>query len=243
MPRIPIFPLRTVLVPGSRLPLRIFEPRYVAMVESLVRAGGPPRFGVVAIRRGNEVGTEAQLQVFDVGCLAQITRLEAGAPGTAAAYHVDTVGTRRFRIDLADGAVGMPRRPSEPPSVRQSSGGPADSFGGQPFPTAVVEFLDEPQGGSPPEVRRAAETLREALDGYRRALGGPVALAADPARLSYQVADLLGVDVTERQQILAAPSTLDRLRRGRALVHRERSLWGTLRAVTRPLPPEPPARN
>ena len=31
---LPLFPLRTVLFPGAVLPLNIFEPRYLAMVDS-----------------------------------------------------------------------------------------------------------------------------------------------------------------------------------------------------------------
>ena len=38
MPHLPLFPLGTVLCPGAPLPLRIFEPRYVAMLADL--AGG-----------------------------------------------------------------------------------------------------------------------------------------------------------------------------------------------------------
>ena len=31
---VPIFPLRTILFPGSKLPLRIFEPRYLDMISN-----------------------------------------------------------------------------------------------------------------------------------------------------------------------------------------------------------------
>ena len=34
---LPIFPLRTILFPDSKLPLRIFEPRYIDMVFEILR--------------------------------------------------------------------------------------------------------------------------------------------------------------------------------------------------------------
>jgi len=46
----PLFPLHPVLFPGGRLPLQIFEPRYLDMVVRCMRDGAP--FGVVLIRRG-----------------------------------------------------------------------------------------------------------------------------------------------------------------------------------------------
>ena len=55
MSELPLFPLQTVLLPGGRLALRVFEARYLDMVARCLR--GANRFGVVAIREGAEVGT------------------------------------------------------------------------------------------------------------------------------------------------------------------------------------------
>ena len=49
---IPLFPLGTVLFSGGRLPLRIFEPRYTAMVSRCLREKAG--FGVVLIREGSD---------------------------------------------------------------------------------------------------------------------------------------------------------------------------------------------
>ena len=49
-----MFPLETAFLPNQDLPLRIFEPRYVALVRHCVDTGEP--FGVVLISRGREVG-------------------------------------------------------------------------------------------------------------------------------------------------------------------------------------------
>jgi Lon protease-like protein len=74
---IPLFPLNTVLFPGARLPLRIFERRYLDMVSACLRGEMP--FGVVLIREGTEVGEAARS--FDTGTLAHIVDWEALSDG------------------------------------------------------------------------------------------------------------------------------------------------------------------
>jgi Lon protease-like protein len=66
---LPIFPLESVLMPHEQLPLRIFEPRYVALVNDCVRSPNP-NFGVVLISRGREVGGDDER--YEVGALAEI---------------------------------------------------------------------------------------------------------------------------------------------------------------------------
>ena len=51
----PMFPLQSALLPGEALPLRIFEPRYSALVQDCL-APTTRSFGVVLISRGREVG-------------------------------------------------------------------------------------------------------------------------------------------------------------------------------------------
>lgn len=53
MTEIPLFPLSSILVPHGRMPLQIFERRYVDLVAECMRNG--TGFGVVWIRRGAEV--------------------------------------------------------------------------------------------------------------------------------------------------------------------------------------------
>ena len=68
---LPLFPLRTVLLPGASLGLRIFETRYLDLVRDCGRAG--TGFGVCLILDGQEagqpampasVGTEARIEDF-----------------------------------------------------------------------------------------------------------------------------------------------------------------------------------
>ena len=88
---IPIFPLNTVLYPGSLLPLKIFEQRYLAMTKICVRDNTP--FGVCRIREGLEVGLPAVPE--QIGCSALIVEWEMPHLGV---FHLRTRGERPFRI-------------------------------------------------------------------------------------------------------------------------------------------------
>jgi Lon protease-like protein len=89
--KIPIFPLNTVLFPGGRLPLKIFEQRYLEMTKRCLRDETP--FGVCLIREGAEVGLPAV--PAQIGCLARITEWDMPQFGM---FHLLTRGTQRFRI-------------------------------------------------------------------------------------------------------------------------------------------------
>jgi Lon protease-like protein len=91
MKEVALFPLNTVLFPGGRLPLRIFEQRYMDMAKACLREGAP--FGVCLIRDGKEVGAPAT--PMHVGCLARIAAWDMPQLGL---LHVTALGERRFRI-------------------------------------------------------------------------------------------------------------------------------------------------
>ena len=67
----PLFPLNTVLFPGMKLPLQIFEARYHMMIRHCLEHGG--RFGVALINEGKEVGETAQ--VWPVGTVVRSQRI------------------------------------------------------------------------------------------------------------------------------------------------------------------------
>ena len=108
---IPMFPLGRALLPGESLPLRIFEPRYRALLtdslneyrELLERREAdpdtpspvlsPPGFGVVLISQGHEVGGgDAR---YEVGTYADIGQMSRRPDGQAA---LTCVGGNRFRV-------------------------------------------------------------------------------------------------------------------------------------------------
>ena len=88
---VPVFPLQTVLFPGSLLPLRIFEVRYMDMAKACLKDGS--LFGVCLIREGAEVGTPAVPE--PVGCLARIGEADMEELGI---LKVRAEGLERFRI-------------------------------------------------------------------------------------------------------------------------------------------------
>jgi Lon protease-like protein len=68
----PLFPLSAVLLPHGRMPLQIFEQRYLDLVKDCMKSGEP--FGVIWIRQGAEVtpGDGAGPDLGDYGTTAQI---------------------------------------------------------------------------------------------------------------------------------------------------------------------------
>jgi len=88
---LPLFALQAVLFPGGRLPLRIFETRYMDMAKACLRDGAP--FGVCAIREGAEVGAPAT--PYGVGTLARIAHWDMPQLGL---LEIVAEGGGRFRI-------------------------------------------------------------------------------------------------------------------------------------------------
>ena len=104
---LPLFPLGTALFPAGRLPLRVFEVRYLDMIGKCQRAGAP--FGVVALAQGSEVRVAGappeQLQA--VGTLAHIEQLGQPQPGlmtlVARGEHLRAMQTEGLRLAEPEG--------------------------------------------------------------------------------------------------------------------------------------------
>jgi Lon protease-like protein len=71
---IPVFPLKTICFPGHRLPLRIFEDRYVRMLKDVADGADTPAFVISLLSHGEEVGGEAT--PFRVGTLVEFDDVE-----------------------------------------------------------------------------------------------------------------------------------------------------------------------
>ena len=80
-----------MLFPGGRLPLRIFETRYMDMAKACLKDGTP--FGVCLIVTGKEVGEPAT--PAPIGTLARIGEWDMPQLGV---LHVIARGEQRFRI-------------------------------------------------------------------------------------------------------------------------------------------------
>jgi len=92
---LPLFPLGTVLFPGGLLPLRVFEVRYLDMIQKCHKVGAP--FGVVTLTQGSEVQRPDSIHeaFHGVGTLATLSTLQAPQPGLLL---VQCQGQQRFRI-------------------------------------------------------------------------------------------------------------------------------------------------
>jgi hypothetical protein len=212
---IPLFPLNTVLFPGAPLPLRVFEPRYRAMLTDVLgddvaegpggpppgRGGPLPSFGIARIRSGLEVGGVAD--THPIGCLCAIEWVRRNDDGTT---DLLVRGTRRFRIER--------RLPDDP------------------YPAAEVAFLDESAG------ERAEDALsfaRASLDRYADAVARllrteaePVVLPDDPVAASYAAAASLSVEPNIHQMLLEARDATDRLIRAGQIARAEAALLAAI---------------
>ena len=210
--RLPLFPLSTVLFPGMRLPLHIFEERYRLLVAHLRAQPEPRRFGVIAIRRGREVGAHGATALHEVGCVATVRDISPHADGR---FDLTTVGAERFKLLRVDDSL--------------------------PYLQGEIEPLEDDASPSAGEAEAfAVNRVQAGFRAYLNALadrGGIVSVAElpdEPLLLSYVVGAAMIIDLPERQSLLAAPTTLDRLRLERSLLVRETAM---LRATTsRPAP-------
>lgn len=90
--KIPLFPLKTVLFPGSKLPIKVFEPRYLEMVSACLQEKKP--FGVCLILNGEETGAPAQPAA--TGCIAEIKEWDMQQLGV---LNIQVHGIQRFHIE------------------------------------------------------------------------------------------------------------------------------------------------
>lgn len=86
---IPVFPLDgALLLPGGDLPLQIFEPRYLNMVDDVM--GGDRIIGMIQSRPG---GDRTRPLLADVGCAGRITSFAETSDGR---YLITLTGLCRF---------------------------------------------------------------------------------------------------------------------------------------------------
>ncbi len=85
MPLLPIFPLDLVLLPGTPLPLHIFEPRYKEMIGECLENDAP--FGIVRVM------TEG---IAEIGCTAEIITVTKQYPDGRLDIIVE--GRKRFEV-------------------------------------------------------------------------------------------------------------------------------------------------
>ncbi len=94
LPRtVPIFPLAgALLLPRRPLPLNIFEPRYLAMIDDAL--SGERLIGVIQPSAG-EAAAEPRPELYPVGCAGRITQFAETGDGRCL---VTLTGIARFRV-------------------------------------------------------------------------------------------------------------------------------------------------
>ena len=211
--RLPLFPLSGVLLPGSALPLHIFEERYRTLVRELREQPEPDRvFGVVALRQGREVGSDFDdtgTALHAVGCTAHLQEVHEHPDGR---FDIMTVGAHRFAVK------GLEHN--------------------RPYLVGSVELLPDPAEG---DLAPLDAAVRTSYDDYLAALQAAGAgelvtptLPSDSLGLSYEVAATVLIDLAERQALLEEPGAGARLRSEVRLLRREAALLRAFSAAPAP---------
>ncbi len=185
----PLFPLNAVVFPGVSTGLHIFEDRYRALVQELlgVESVFDRVFGVIAIREGYEVGDHGMQAAHRVGTLVQLTEVEPYEDGR---FDIEVIGRQRLRVLDSENTAGT-------------------------FLRGEVELLADTDE---PDASEAAAEARYTFERYRMQLsdlrGGPVLtgeMPGDPAYLSYALAATCLLTLPQRQSLLEADTSLERL--------------------------------
>ncbi|MBI1205244.1 MAG: peptidase S16 [Rhodopseudomonas sp.] len=92
---IPLFPLAgALLLPRGQLPLNIFEPRYLAMIDDAFR-DGHRLIGMVQPDSAHEA-PRIKPSLFKIGCVGRITQIAESGDGR---YILELTGVARFKIE------------------------------------------------------------------------------------------------------------------------------------------------
>ena len=103
---IPIFPLPgALLLPRGQMPLNIFEPRYLEMVDDALR-DGHRLIGMIQPDPAHAGPDPNKPHLFSVGCVGRITQL---AESGDSRYLIQLTGISRFRVEQ-ELAIGTPYR-------------------------------------------------------------------------------------------------------------------------------------
>jgi uncharacterized protein len=92
---IPVFPLPgALLLPRGQMPLNIFEPRYLMMIDDSLRSGQR----LIGMIQPDSASPEEEDRpsLYKVGCVGRITQLTESGDGR---YLIQLTGVARFRID------------------------------------------------------------------------------------------------------------------------------------------------
>ena len=181
-----------MLFPGGRLPLRVFEQRYLDMTKACLREGSA--FGVCALRQGAEVlrGDAPPAVPAGVGCTARIAEWDMPQLGV---LQIVAGGERRFRIlEHRVEKNGLARARVEP----------------------LADDADAPVA---PAHARCVRLLERLLGQAPALAGGPHRLDSS-SWVGMRLAELLPLSLESKQEMLEMTDAAERLERLTALLAR-----------------------
>jgi uncharacterized protein len=214
---LPLFPLQTVLFPGSVLGLKVFEARYVDLMSQCLREGKP--FGVICLKKGQEVATarpakaggssssdsssgggefsgasaargvaRESIEMEDVGVLAHIEELDAEQAGI---LRLRCLGGARFRR-------------SGPLSQRRNG----------LWTTAATTLPSDPLRTPGPAMQHTVDALAEAITKLQeldRLPFAPPFLLEDAGWVANRWSELLPVPLPAKQKLMEMQDPMIRL--------------------------------
>ncbi|HKP42428.1 LON peptidase substrate-binding domain-containing protein [Mycobacterium sp.] len=190
MPVVPMFPLEVAMLPGEELPLRIFEPRYSALVQHCL-AAEDPAFGVVLIAAGREVGGGDTRS--DVGALAHITECADFGDGR---YRLKCVMGQRIRV--------LEWHPDDP--YPQAA---IELWPDEPGEAVGIEAIRDVEDRMMALFERIAAARDAQVDPRDIVLGADA--SGDAAMWLYALASRVPMGQADRYAVLAAPTVAARV--------------------------------
>lgn len=185
---IPVFPLDgALLLPGGQLPLNIFEPRYLNMLDDVM--SGDRIIGMIQTR--SAVGHDTpNPPLAPIGCAGRVTSFAETSDGR---YLITLTGLCRFRL--------VEEQPERTP-YRQAR---------VDFSTFEADLREEAETGRPPaDPAPLLAALRRYLDHRGLAIDWTSAETAPSDALINSLAMALPFDALEKQALLEAPTMADR---------------------------------
>lgn len=191
---VPMFPLGTVIFPYTAVPLRVFEPRYQALLDQVL--DGDRTFGVVLIERGHEVGG-GDIR-FSIGTMVRLVAVNELPKSTDRAIVV--AGFKRIRV----------RRwlDDDPFPMAEVDDFPDDGSDGD----GDLDLCIDPAMVSLRRVLALASELGSDVSGIG------LELADHPVAASYQLAALCPVGPFDSQRLLEATDAVARVDLARVLL-------------------------
>jgi len=185
-----MFPLEVAMLPGEELPLRIFEPRYSALVQTCL-AADDPAFGVVLIAAGREVGGGDTRS--DIGSLAHIAECADQGDGR---YRLRCVMGERIRV--------LEWHPDDP--YPQAA---IEVWHDEVGDTVDVDAIRDVEDRMIALFERIAAARGAEVNGRDIVTGADA--SGDAAMWLYALASRLPMGQADRYSILAAPTVAARL--------------------------------